>query len=164
MSAVCRIISRKSLQSIGMSLNCSTGRQLLVVGLPPVEGRRRQRHPRLHAPLRAEQLDLHVGGRGQIGLLVLQLAQLPTSRDSARAGRSAGRSAGGSVFGMVTRGLWLSVITDAIVSVVRVQRRAPLMSVSILMVGSEALPFSKTGGWPTCSARCRSRSASSGIA
>ena len=38
------------------------------------------------------------------------------------------------------------VVTDAIVSVVRCSTRGVRMSVSILMVGSEALPFSKTGG------------------
>jgi len=30
----------------------------------------------LHAPLSSEQLDLHVGRRRQIGLCVLELAQL----------------------------------------------------------------------------------------
>jgi hypothetical protein len=49
---------------------------LLVVGLAPIERRGRQRDSCLHASLCAEQLDLHVGRRRQIGLRVLELSQL----------------------------------------------------------------------------------------
>ena len=50
---------------------------LLVIRLAPIEGGRGQRDPGLHAPLHAQKLDLHVGSRRQIGLGVLELAQLP---------------------------------------------------------------------------------------
>jgi hypothetical protein len=41
-----------------------------MVGLATVERRRRQRDPRLYTSLCAQQLDLHVGRRRQIGLRV----------------------------------------------------------------------------------------------
>ena len=79
------------------------------------------------------------------GCSVLSSRSSLTSRDSARAGRAAARSAGKSEWGLLTFSDCGSAFSaDAIVS----DRafRSIFMGISILMVGSEALPFSKTGG------------------
>ena len=106
-------------------LELQHGPALLAVGLAAIEGDRRQRHARLNAPLGAQQLDLHVGGRGQVGLVVLQLAQLDDfaglGRRRSRRGRR--RSAGGSVLGRSRQDCDSAVVADAIVSIDAVQSR-----------------------------------------
>ena len=89
-----------------------------------------QRHARLHAPLDFDERDLHVDGGCQVGLGALQLPELDDLAGfGARRARRSFRT---------RRGLYNS--RAALVPA----RARPTRSV--LIIGSEALPFAKTGG------------------
>ena len=119
MSAVCRIISRKSLQSIGMSLNCRTGRHSLWSGLRRsnvADGSGTRACIRRCAPSSSICMS---AADARSGCAVFKLAQLPhLARFGAR----------GAFGGPICRRICLrrghfrdcgsAVITDAIVSVV----------------------------------------------
>ena len=119
MSAVCRNVSRKSVQSSGISpkRTRAAGRLLraepFAIGLNP-----RQRHARLDAPLHLDERELHVDGDCQLGLRSLELLELD---DFARFGaRSA--DGGGGRWQWLLGLLWLIGHVDGIVGQDRRQR------------------------------------------
>ncbi|PYR31044.1 MAG: hypothetical protein DMF90_26420, partial [Acidobacteria bacterium] len=115
-------------------------RKPLRVGLDPG-----QRHARLDATLHRKELELHVHGRGERRLRELELFQLC---DLARIRSGAPHRSFGHV-GIVA--WFVGRPTGALVELSDegsfLNARAPKRSDrSVLLVGSEALPFSKTGG------------------
>ena len=165
MSAVWRSVSRKSVQSSGMSAKRTTGRPAAYwvrshsgSVLQPW-----QRHTRLNAALHLDQRHLHVDRGRQLRLRELQLLELDdlTRLGSRRAGRAFGHAwivqeaagwklAGGGATRAVIRRLAASDFTmgrldpttdrgDATIGAMPPRR-------SVLIIGSEAVPFAKTGG------------------
>ena len=75
--AVARSRNRRSLQSTGRCSNCRigpVGEQAIQIGRLEPDGR--QRHARLDPALQLEQLDLEIGGRRKVGLILFQSPQL----------------------------------------------------------------------------------------